>query len=57
MENIDSIEDKISTSLTEILQKSSTLDSQDQIAILQEFKESIHREAEEEEIWVINCPI
>ena len=51
------IEDLISSSLTEILERSMTLDRQDQIAIYQEFKEWIHGETKEEDIWVVNNPI
>ena len=48
------IEDLISSSLTEILKRSMTLDRKDQIAIYQEFKEWIHGDTKEEDIWVID---
>ena len=51
------IEDLISSSLTEILERSMTLDRKDQIAIYQEFKEWIHGDTKEEDIWVIDRPI
>tara|TARA_Y100001968_G_scaffold238855_1_gene222292 strand:- start:338 stop:514 length:177 start_codon:yes stop_codon:yes gene_type:complete len=57
MKNIDNIEDLISFSLTEILTRSLTLNRNDQIAISQEFKEWIHGEIKEEDIWVVNHPI
>tara|TARA_B100000214_G_C23775452_1_gene538778 strand:+ start:608 stop:781 length:174 start_codon:yes stop_codon:yes gene_type:complete len=56
MRNKHNIEDIISSSLSEILQRSSTLDRKDQIAISQEFKEWIYGEAVEEEIWVLKHP-
>ena len=51
------IEDLISSSLTEILERSMTLNRKDQIAIYQEFKEWIHGDTKEEDIWVIDRPI
>ena len=51
------IEDLICSSLTEILERSTTLDRKDQIAIYQEFKEWIHGDTKEEDIWVIDPPI
>ena len=57
MRKIEHIEDLISSSLTEILERSMTLDRKDQIAIYQEFKEWIHGDTKEEDIWVIDRPI
>ena len=54
MRNKNNIEELITSSLTRILQRLSTLDRQDQIAIFQEFKEWINGEFKEEEIWVLN---
>tara|TARA_Y100001968_G_C19160066_1_gene620371 strand:+ start:236 stop:415 length:180 start_codon:yes stop_codon:yes gene_type:complete len=51
------IEDMISSSLTEILKRSLTLENKDQIAIVQEFKEWIHGETKEEDIWFLNNEI
>ena len=51
------IEDLIGSSLTEILKRSMTLDKKEQIAIYQEFKEWIHGDTKEEDIWVIDRPI
>ena len=51
------IEDLISSSLTEILERSMTLDKRDQLAIYQELKEWIHGDTKEEDIWVIDRPI
>ena len=51
------IEDLISSSLTKILERSMTLNRKDQIAIYQEFKEWIHGDTKEEDIWVIDRPI
>ena len=51
------IEDLISSSLTEILERSMTLDKGDQLAIYQELKEWIHGDTKEEDIWVIDRPI
>ena len=51
------IEDLICSSLTEILERSTTLDRKDQIAIYQEFKEWIHGDNKKEDIWVIDRPI
>ena len=57
MRKKEHIEDLISTSLTKILERSMTLDRKDQIAIYQEFKEWIHSDTKEEDIWVIDRPI
>ena len=57
MRNRKSIEDLITNSLTDILERSLTLETKDQIAISQEFKEWIHGVTKEEDIWVINHPI
>ena len=57
MSNRKNIEDFISNSLTQILERSLTLERKDQIAISQEFKEWIHGVTKEEDIWVINNPI
>ena len=57
MRNRKNIEDLISQSLTEILERSLTLEKKDQIAISQEFKEWINGVTKEEDIWVINHPI
>ena len=57
MRNRKNIEDLITSSLTEILKRSLTLERKDQIAISQEFKEWIHGVSKEEDIWVINYPI
>ena len=58
MRNKDqNIEDMISSSLTEILERSLTLDRKDQIAISQEFKEWINGETQEEDIWTLDNPI
>ena len=54
MRKIENIEVLITSSLTEILKRSSTLDRKDQIAISQEFKEWIYGETIEEDIWVID---
>ena len=51
------IEDLISSSLIEILERSMSLDRKDQIAIYQEFKEWIHGDSKDEDIWVIDLPI
>tara|TARA_B100000214_G_scaffold128893_1_gene91641 strand:+ start:459 stop:683 length:225 start_codon:yes stop_codon:yes gene_type:complete len=51
------IEDLICSSLTEILERSTSLDRKDQIAIYQEFKEWIHGDTNKEDIWVIDPPI
>ncbi len=51
------IEDLISSSITEILKRSLTLDRKDQIAIYQEFKEWIYGGTKEEDTWVIDRPI
>ena len=57
MRKKDHIEDLISSSLTVILERSMTLDRKNQIAIYQEFKEWIHGDTKEEDIWVIDRPI
>ena len=57
MRKKEHIEDLISSSLTKILERSMTLDRKDQIAIYQEFKEWIHGDTKEEDIWVIDRPI
>ena len=57
MRKKEHIEDLISSSLTEILERSMTLDRKYQIAIYQEFKEWIHGDNKEEDIWVIYYPI
>ena len=57
MRKKEHIEDLISSSLTKILKRSMSLDKRDQIAIYQEFKEWIHGDNKEEDIWVIDRPI
>ena len=57
MRKKEHIEDLISSSLSKILERSMTLDRKDQIAIYQEFKEWIHGDTKEEDIWVIDRPI
>ena len=57
MKSKEIIEDLISSSLTEILKRSLTLNRKDQIAIHQEFKEWIYGSTKEEDIWVIDRPI
>ena len=57
MRKKEHIEDLISSSLIKILERSMTLDRKDQIAIYQEFKEWIHGDTKEEDIWVIDPPI
>ena len=57
MRNRKNIEDLITSSLTEILKRSLTLDRKDQIAITQEFKEWINGETHGEDIWVLDNPI
>tara|TARA_B100000945_G_scaffold90542_1_gene70646 strand:- start:364 stop:540 length:177 start_codon:yes stop_codon:yes gene_type:complete len=57
MRKKEHIEDLISSSLTKILERSMTVDRKDQIAIYQEFKEWIHGDTKEEDIWVIDRPI
>ena len=57
MRKKEHIEDLISSSLTEILERSITLNRKDQIAIYQEFKEWIHGDNKEEDIWGIDRPI
>ena len=53
MRNRKSIEDLITSSLTEILKRSFTLERKDQIAIFQEFKEWINGENKDEDIWFL----
>tara|TARA_B100000965_G_C19344508_1_gene648923 strand:+ start:106 stop:279 length:174 start_codon:yes stop_codon:yes gene_type:complete len=48
------LEDLVSSSLTEILKRSLTLERKDKIAISQEFKEWIYGETNEEDIWVMD---
>ena len=57
MRKKEHIEDLISSSLAKILERSMTLDRKDQIAIYQEFKEWIHGDTKEKDIWVIDRPI
>ena len=57
MRSRKNIEDLITDSLTEILERSLTLERKDQIAISQEFKEWLNGVTKEEDIWVINHPI
>ena len=57
MRSKENIENLISSSLTEILQRSLNLHKKDQIAIHQEFKEWIYGGTKEEDIWVIDRPI
>ena len=57
MRNRKNIEDLITSSLTELLTRSLTLERKDQIAISQKFKEWIHGVTKEEDIWFINHPI
>ena len=57
MRNRKNIEDLISESLSGILKRSLTLERKDQIAIYQEFKEWIHGDTKEVDIWVIDRPI
>ena len=54
MRNRKNIEDLITSSLTEILKRSLTLERKDKIAISQEFKEWIYGETNEEDIWVMD---
>ncbi len=56
MRKKEHIENLISSSLTETLERSMSLDKRDQIAIYQEFKEWIHGDTKEEDIWVIDLP-
>ena len=51
------IEDLISSSLIELIERSTTLARKDQIAIYQEFKEWIHGDTEQEDIWFIDRPL
>ena len=57
MRNMENIEDLISSSLTEILKRSLTLNRKDQIAISQEYKEWIHGVTKEEDIWFVYYPL
>ena len=57
MRKKEHVENLISSSLTEILERSMSLNRKDQIAIYQEFKEWIHGDTKEEDIWVIDRPI
>ena len=57
MRNRKNIEDLITFSLSEILERSSTLSRKDQIAISQEFKKLLNGVTKDEDIWVINHPI
>ena len=57
MRKKEHIENLISCSLTEILERSMTLNRKDQIAIYQEFKEWIQTDTKEQDIWVIDRPI
>ena len=59
MRKNEHIYDLISSSLTEVLERlmTMTLIRKDQIAIYQEFKEWIHGDTREEDIWVIDRPI
>ena len=57
MRNRKNIEDLITSSLTEILERSLTLERNDQIAISQEFKEWLNGVTKDEDIWVINNPL
>ena len=57
MRKKEQIEDLISSSLVNILERSMTLERKDQIAIYQEFKEWIHGDTKKEDIWVIDRPI
>ena len=57
MRKKEHIEDLISSSLKEILERSMTLKRKDQIAIYQEFKEWVHGDTNEEEIWVVDPPV
>tara|TARA_B100001996_G_scaffold343911_1_gene299350 strand:+ start:1217 stop:1393 length:177 start_codon:yes stop_codon:yes gene_type:complete len=57
MKNRKNIEDLITESLTQMLERSLTLDRKDQIAISQEFKEWLNGVTKEEDIWVVTHPI
>ena len=57
MKKKEHIEALISFSLTAILERSINLDRKDKISIYQEFKEWIHGDTKEEDIWVIDRPI
>ena len=56
MNNRKNLEDLITSSLTEILKRSLTLERKDQIAISQEFKEWINGLTKDEDIWVVTIP-
>ncbi len=56
MKSRKNIEDLITQSLTALLKRSLTLDTEDQIAISQEFKEWLGGVTKDEDIWVINHP-
>ena len=57
MRKKEHIVDLISSSLRAILERFITFETKDQIAIYQEFKEWIHGDTKEEDIWVIDRPI
>ena len=57
MRKNEHIYDLISSSLTEVLERSVILNRRDKLAIYQEFKEWIHGDTKEEDIWVIDRPI
>ena len=57
MKKKEHVEDLISSSLIEILERSMTLNRKDQIAIYQEFKEWIQGVTKEEDIWFTYRPI
>ena len=57
MRKNEHIYDLISSSLTEVLERSVILNRRDKLAIYQEFKEWIHGDTREEDIWVIDRPI
>ena len=54
MKKNEHIYDLISSSLTEVLERSMTLNRGDKLAIYQEFKEWINGITKDEDIWVIN---
>ena len=57
MKNRENIEDFITKTLSDILERALALERKDQIAIFQEYKEWLNGVAKEEDIWVINHPI
>ena len=57
MRKNEHIYDLISSSLTEVLERSVTLNRGDKLAIYQKVKEWIHGDTKEEDIWVIDRPI